>query len=226
MPRPARAARQLSPAISASRVLGGHAMMIPMTPPGLPRSLPSSRKRGTVQFETLPDLANWLHPDLSVRDSHIQGRGLFCTSDLTAGAAIARFGGFLYPVSARNDPTIVQPSTAAGVADFVLLAEHINGKKDQSDYINHSCSPNTGMADAITVVAIRDIHAGEELTADYAYWEADQDYVMKNACHCQSGNCRGRITGEDWRLFEKYDHLAQWSSPFIRRRIASAIKEA
>jgi uncharacterized protein len=179
-----------------------------------------------VQLEILPDLASWLHPVLSVRNSPVHGRGLFSTGDLSTGTVLARFGGFLYPVSARYDPTVVQPSTAAGVADFVLLAEHINGNKDQSDYINHSCSPNLGMADAITVVTIRDIRVEEELTADYAYWEADRGYVMKNPCNCQSSNCRGRITGEDWRLFENYDHLAQWSSPFIRRRIMSEARGA
>jgi uncharacterized protein len=179
-----------------------------------------------VQPEILPDLTNWLHPVLSVRDSPINGRGLFSTGDLPTGTVLARFGGFLYPVSARYDPTVVQPSTAAGVADFVLLAEHVNGSKDESDYINHSCSPNVGMADAITIVAIRDILAEEELTADYAYWEADQGYVMKSSCNCRSSNCRGRITGEDWRLFENYDHLAQWSSPFIRRRMTSVARGA
>ena len=59
-------------------------------------------------------------------------------------------------------------------------------------YINHSCDPNCGVRDSNTIVAMRQIEAGEELTWDYATTE-DNKWSM--ACECGSVRCRGRITG-------------------------------
>jgi SET domain-containing protein len=45
---------------------------------------------------------------------------------------------------------------------------HITDWPDNSRYVNHSFSPNTGLAtDGITIVALRDMAAGEEITEDY-----------------------------------------------------------
>lgn len=63
---------------------------------------------------------------------------------------------------------------------------------------NHSCNPNLWWEDGLTLVARRDINAGEELTNDYATSTALPDFRM--ACRCGSDNCRRVISGEDWKL--------------------------
>ncbi|MBB4699225.1 SET domain-containing protein [Sphaerisporangium siamense] len=156
---------------------------------------------------------------MTIAASAIHGHGVFTVGPIPAGHAVIRFGGHLFPLSARYDVDAVQPGSAVGVAEFVLLGGHPMVGKDLSDYLNHSCSPNLGMTDAVNLVTLCDIATGEELTVDYAYWEADPGYVMKNACDCESARCRRRVTGQDWRLFERHPHLVQWSAPFIRRRI-------
>lgn len=55
-------------------------------------------------------------------------------------------------------------------------------------FINHSCSPNTGLRKKINVIAIKNIKAGEEITFDYSLSEADIFWNFK--CNCGSKNCR------------------------------------
>jgi hypothetical protein len=81
---------------------------------------------------------------------------------------------------------------------------------------NHSCEPNLGLQGQVVFLSLRDIEADEELTFDYAT-TGNEPYEMK----CQYGmpNCRGTITGSDWRKPEiqsKYDGYFSW---FIQRRI-------
>jgi D-alanine-D-alanine ligase len=57
---------------------------------------------------------------------------------------------------------------------------------------NHSCTPNTGY-DGLTVIALRNIDPGEELTLDYATFLDDS--MEPFVCRCGSAQCRGLITG-------------------------------
>lgn len=63
--------------------------------------------------------------------------------------------------------------------------------KSPEKYVNHSCSPNLEVKNYCDV-ALRDIHVGEEFTADYAK-EDIPNLVLK--CNCQSRNCRRIIHG-------------------------------
>jgi len=59
-----------------------------------------------------------------------------------------------------------------------------NRGDDSGYYINHSCDSNLWMKDAYTLIAKTDINRGEEITADYVLWEADEAYVSKWNCKC------------------------------------------
>jgi len=163
------------------------------------------------------DLIGWVHPDLYVGPSWIDGIGLYSGIELERDVVVIRFGGVFFPVSMRYDYDVVAPGSTVGISDHMLLAESASENRDRSDFINHSCNPNLGMLDSITLVTLRRIGAHDELTADYAYWESDEAYVMKQECRCSNPCCRRQITGTDWRL--DLDHLVRWSSPFIKRRI-------
>lgn len=167
------------------------------------------------------DLRSWLHPGLAVLPSPIHGNGVFTNELLTAGEPVVRWGGVLVPGTNVADAAIpVKDHTAVGVAEGVLLAVLEGGDYTIDDFMNHSCEPNVGMADAITLVTMRDIHAGEELVADYAMWTSDETYVMRNACRCGAVLCRGTITGRDWRTPELHERYGPFFSPFLQRRYA------
>lgn len=67
--------------------------------------------------------------------------------------------------------------------------------------------------------AMRDIAAGEELTFDYATGD-DDDWEME--CRCGAATCRGRATGQDWRLPELQERYDGWFSPYLARKIAAS----
>lgn len=91
---------------------------------------------------------------------------------------------------------------------------------DQGYFLNHSCEPNVWMRDAYTLVARRDIAVGEEVAADYALWEADENKVSKWECRCGTKDCRGKVTGQDWQLLVLQERYRNHFSPLINKRIA------
>ena len=68
------------------------------------------------------------------------------------------------------------------------------------------------------LTARRAIAAGEELTSDYATMTSLAGWRMP--CTCGSEDCRGAITGEDWRLPELGRRYRGRFSPFLNERIA------
>lgn len=169
------------------------------------------------------DLCAWYFVDLLLQTSKIHGQGVFSTHRINANQPIMRLGGFLLP-STKRYTTEVIPSTSIGVSEDVILGEISQSEKDISDYLNHSCMPNAGFLDAVTIIASCDIEAGEEVTLDYAYWEANDQWVLKNPCACGTSSCRTVVSGKDWRRAEITHRMLQWASPFVRRRIYSLHK--
>ncbi len=87
--------------------------------------------------------------------------------------------------------------------------------------MNHSCDSNTWMDDEVTLVARRDIEAGEEVTVDYALFTTQSNWMLDNRCHCRSPHCRRVITGDDWMRKDVQERYQGHFSPFINRRIES-----
>ena len=86
------------------------------------------------------------------------------------------------------------------------------------DYVNHSCAPNAGLSGQIALVAMRDIRPGEEVTYDYAM--SDGSAYDESECRCGAHDCRGNVSGEDWRRAELWHRYQGFFSPYLQRRIA------
>jgi len=72
-------------------------------------------------------------------------------------------------------------------------------------YMNHNCTPNSGIKGRVTLCAMRDIKKGEEITLDYSSNEIEPLWWME--CSCDSKNCRKKIRGAkatDVSIIEKY----------------------
>jgi SET domain-containing protein len=88
-----------------------------------------------------------------VAESRIHGRGLFAGNRISAGTVIGRLR--------------VRPAGRDGT--YVLWLDENRAVEVVCDlkFINHSDRPNACYYDDLSVVALRDIAAGEEITHDY-----------------------------------------------------------
>lgn len=103
------------------------------------------------------------------------------------------------------------------IADDLIFAFISPDEIGEIDCFNHSCAPNAGFNGHIELVAMRDIAAGEEVTFDYATCLTTGFGDMD--CLCGTSNCRGRVTGEDWKLPELQQRYRGYFQPYIERKI-------
>ena len=98
--------------------------------------------------------------------------------------------------------------------------------------MNHSCDPNCVYKfETIarkSVVAVRDIETGEELTHDYTACSIDQfggNYHWTLKCNCGSANCRKQVNGDFLQM------PAEWQKKYyeflprsVRRKLNGKFK--
>lgn len=158
----------------------------------------------------MPNLS-YISPKATVKESSIQGRGLFAAEPISKGEIVCIKGGYIF-----NRATLQQVAKALGPAEIQidedLFIGPLNEQERESSMIfsNHSCEPNIGVQGQIVFVALRDIEAGEELTHD---WATTDDDAYEMECRCGAPSCRKVITGQDWRrrdLQQKYAGYMSW----------------
>lgn len=156
-------------------------------------------------------------PKTQVRESPIQGRGLFAREAIPRGEVVAVKGGYIL---SKQTWTGLEPQLGSAeiqVAEELFIAPVRDDQRDGCMlYTNHSCEPNIGIQGQIVFVAMRAIAAGEELTHDWATTD-DADYSMQ--CRCGKPSCRGTITGKDWMKRELQDKYRGWFCWFLQRKI-------
>ena len=108
----------------------------------------------------------WTDLRTEVRPSEIQGQGLFAREPILAGEVVEIIGGTLM-TQAEFETFLASAKrfNAVQIAEDMRLVERTEVTKARGGSVNHSCDPNLWMADEATVVARRDIGAGEELTS-------------------------------------------------------------
>ena len=154
-----------------------------------------------------------LHHAIVVRNSGIEGRGLFAMEDIKAGEITWWQG----PDEPRYHIATVRSWPLEKQEAFFQLAYQVGDEwyhgpvegspYDPADFMNHSCDPNTWFIDDATMVARRDLKKGEEVTYDYATSEIMETYVLSR-CNCGAPDCRQVVRGSDYRrhqaVREKY----------------------
>ena len=161
--------------------------------------------------------STWFDARLALDASPIHGTGLLATAPIPrAGEVVMISGGAVYTRADLAAGRVPGDASYSFIEEDLLLA----APGDAMDYfVNHSCDPNVWMADEVTMVARRAIGLGEEITGDYAVWEATPAYII-DPCRCGSAACRARFTGDDWRRLELQERYRDHFLPYISRRIA------
>lgn len=121
---------------------------------------------------------------VTVKDSPVGGRGLFVDEPVKKGQRILTFDG----------PIISWDEAVEGGRENHIVPVDINKYVDigeRESLVNHSCDPSTGFSGSDTLIALRDLRQGDEITFDYSLVTAD-GWAMD--CRCGSENCRRKIS--------------------------------
>ena len=162
----------------------------------------------------------WVDPRIEFRPSRISDNGMFAGEPINKGEAVCIVGGIVmtdeefeaFQATYRN-------YNAIQINDHLHLVEDPEVTRNLEGSMNHSCDSSSWMDDDATLVARRDIEAGEEVTIDYALFTTQSNWMLDTRCRCGSPFCRRIITGDDWRREDVQERYLNHFSPFINRRI-------
>lgn len=162
--------------------------------------------------------ASYLSPKAGSRLVSSGASGVLALEPIAAGDVVAAFGGRCV------DRTEIEGLDAAARDRSVQIDDELFIVDDAGEsvtHVGHSCHPNCGLRGSVLVVAMRDIAADEVLTFDRAMTEGSDVHELE--CHCGHGDCRGKVTGEDWMLPELQLRYRGFFSPYLARRISSLV---
>lgn len=156
-----------------------------------------------------------LHSNIIVRSSEIEGTGLFTRIKIHPGEVVWTLD--------VNESQLFKKERDALPENLKKLAFQYYDKfivvTDGSEYMNHSCNPNTWWTQDHELSAKRDIQVGEEITYDYSSADVG-DWTASWQCICGAPNCRHTITGRDCLSSEfqqlYQNHLPSWTIQFIK----------
>lgn len=116
-----------------------------------------------------------------IKPSKIHGKGVFAARDIKKGETVLKWN-----PEVLTEKEVAALSTEDRKLTFKVGPDRYYYMQEPERYMNHSCENNTTVQND-SDVAIRDIKAGEEITANY-----NDDGIEEFACNCGSGHCKGK----------------------------------
>jgi len=162
-----------------------------------------------------------ISPKLVSGPSRIHGQGVVAAAPIKQGEVLMEFGGeVISPADFETDVYRMRSIWQVGEGVYLALRED-DPEPSLDENLNHSCDANSWLADEVTLVARRDIEAGEEITLDHATWNHDEDdYVWdQDFCTCGAEGCRKTLTHNDWKLPEVQARYRGHFHPFVQKMI-------
>ncbi len=160
------------------------------------------------------DSISYLSPKLEVRPSPSKGIGTFAREPVQAGELLAMWGGRVVTAETLVQMSALVQSLSLQLDENLFLAPI---HPEPADRVNHSCNPNAGMKGQIGLVAMRDIAPDEEICFDYAM--CDTSGLDEFRCRCGESNCRGKVTGDDWKDSALWERYAGYFTTYLQSRI-------
>jgi SET domain-containing protein len=142
---------------------------------------------------------------VSVRNSPIQGRGVFAQRPIRKGARVIEYLGERISHREADRRHTSEDGWFAHTMLFIVDSKTVidaTYRGNSARWMNHSCRPNCEAVDdggRIYIEAIRDIRTGDELTYDYNLMldEAHTPAAKKaHPCRCGTPRCRGTLLGQ------------------------------
>ena len=177
-----------------------------------------------------------IHPDTELRDAGRDvGLGVFATRRIPCGTIV-------WVRDALDRCLPLEEVRAMPLRYRKLLDRYgfleADGNRifcwDFGRFVNHSCAPNVLPTPWRFEIAVRTIHAGEQVTNDYSTLNLERAFH----CRCGSGQCRRRVRPGDFERFvDDWDErvgaalpnalavdqpLSAWLDPRLRRKAQRA----
>lgn len=169
------------------------------------------------EFDKERILQPYVSPKIEIKNSSIHGLGMYCKAgeEIKPNEVVMIKGGYELHRNQMAAQKVIDSYLPIS-DDLFLAAKTPEEENCVKLFINHSCSPNVGMLNERTFVAMRSIKSGEELTMDYAFVD-NEDYRFK--CYCGSPYCRETVTGFDWKNVEIQKKYYKYFSPYLQRKM-------
>lgn len=166
-------------------------------------------------------LRTWVNPKLKAGKSKIHADGVFANEKISGGEKVMEFGGELISKTEAVSGNYRSRSVWIVDTDRYLALPKSDIKESLDENINHSCDANTWLVDEVTIVAKRNIEAGEEITLDQGTWNfEDSSYTdNKESCSCGEKDCRKVLTKNDWKISSVQERYSGHFHPMIQEMI-------
>lgn len=153
---------------------------------------------------------------IKVKKSAIHGRGVFLTKSVKKNHSVSRLRGRI-----RTKENLSLEDSLAN-PDWVGISKNrwIDPIPPYK-YINHSCDPSTGIKGTVTLVALRNLKSGDEITIDYSAVEADPRWYMK--CSCKAKGCRKVIRSIQFLPQENFKRYLPFVSTYFKKLRAAPV---
>ncbi|NEO62383.1 MAG: SET domain-containing protein [Moorea sp. SIO4G2] len=154
---------------------------------------------------------------VSVVKTHNKGKGVFADKKFDVGEIV------LVGKPVAKSPERTWQTLQLDINTHVRMDEPF-------ELVNHSCDPNCGIKlnefNGYSLVAMKEIIQGEEVTFDYCMSEWISIAVPN--CNCQSNICRGSINGGKFlsdQILEKYRGLlAPYYAKLVNIQLSDQLK--
>lgn len=169
---------------------------------------------------------NWQNPKLFLQhvktykgrnNGRDKGFGVFTSKNIKKGECLVIFGGYIIPRDRVFDLPKALQEYCYQIHDNFFFGPVKKNEVSLSEHYNHSCEPNAGFKDSITLVAIKDIKKDEEITMDYAMCITGNEFNFK--CDCGLKECRKYIKGSDWKIKKLQEKYGNYFQPYILEKI-------
>ena len=142
--------------------------------------------------------------------SKIDGLGVSIGENVKKGEIISRIKGEMkFKVNKSLKDTFANP-------DWVGIAKDqwIDPAKPYK-FLNHSCNPTAGIKGKLTLVALKNLKEGEEVTIDYSTIEGDPNWKMQ--CTCGEKNCRKIIRSIEFMPEDQFEKYLPYVSSYFKK---------
>ncbi len=165
---------------------------------------------------------SWINKKVFVGNTDNHGVGTFALEKIKRGEIVMMQGGcIVHKDIFDTNPEYDKYSYHCFQVekDFYICPKSLIREDFEAIFnVNHSCDPTCGFHGQLTLIALRDIEKGEEITFDYAMTDmgSENDGWSDMKCLCCSKKCRGFITGKDWQKKELQEKYKGFFSNYIQ----------